>query len=55
MAVKSSNNHPSLAPVAEVLELAQLSQHDGVAQMDIRRSRVKSQLDLQRMPGDGLL
>ena len=34
--------------VAEVLELAQLAQHDGVAEVDVRRGRVDAELDPQR-------
>ena len=35
-------------PVAGVLELAQLAQHDRVAEVDVRRRRVDAQLDPQR-------
>ena len=35
-------------PVAGVLELAQLAEHDRVAQMDVRGRRVDPELDAQR-------
>src|SRR5438132_1145713 len=42
--------------VAEVLELAQLAQPDGVAEMDVGRGGVEPLLDAQRtFPGAGLL
>ena len=34
--------------MAEVLELAQLLQHDGVAEVDVGRRRVEAELDAQR-------
>ena len=37
-------------PVAGVLELAQLAQHDRVAEVDVRRRRVDAELHAQRPP-----
>jgi hypothetical protein len=37
--------------VPEILELAQLLQHDGVAQMQVRCRRVQTELDAQRRTG----
>ena len=36
--------------MAEVLELAQLLQHDGVPQVQVRRGRVQAELHAQRTP-----
>ena len=36
--------------VAGVLEVAQLAQHDGVAEVDVGRRRVDAELDAQRAP-----
>ncbi|MCY1455940.1 hypothetical protein D9M71_731150 [compost metagenome] len=37
--------------MAEVLQLAQLVQHHGVADMDVGRGRIQAQLDAQRHAG----
>src|SRR6185369_15606963 len=36
--------------VAEVLELAQLAQHHGVAEVQVGRGRIEAELDAQRLP-----
>ncbi|MNW01935.1 hypothetical protein D3C71_1976430 [compost metagenome] len=37
--------------MAKVLELAQLVQHHGMTQVDVRRGGVQAQLDTERHPG----
>ena len=37
--------------MAQLLEIAQFGQHDGVPQVQVGRRRVEAQLDLQRRPG----